>query len=196
MMKEKFMGKKYVQEQGDNMNTNVGEVNFFEKLEQNIRILASHQPVEGYSSVKELFEACKAWVGLENGPFRSNGYKEYFNNIVANLKHENSQHLAIAVFIKAHNLNSVQIFLLLRLLVKTALGPCTWDSRMKTYLERGQVLFSEKELESLFSGLKGNEIKAVGNIFEYSRRCINLNRCFVYVKQFLGVLPPSNEVCQ
>lgn len=67
---------------------------------------------------------------------------------------------------------------------------------MKTYLERGQVLFSEKELESLFSGLKGNEIRAVGNVFEYSRRCINLNRCFVYVKQFLGVLPPSNEVCQ
>lgn len=115
---------------------------------------------------------------------------------MANLKHENSQHLAIVVFVKAHNLNSVQIFLLLRLLVKTALGPCTWDSRMKTYLERGQVLFSEKELESLFSGLKGNEIKAVGNVFEYSRRCINLNRCFVYVKQFLGVLPPSNEVCQ
>ena len=178
------------------MNTHVEDVNFFEKLEQNLRILAIHQPVEGYTSVKELFEACQAWVGLENGPFRSNGYKEYFNNIVANLKHENSQHLALAVFIKAHNLKSVQVFLLLRLLVKTALGPCTWDSRMKTYLERGQVIFSEKELESLFIGLKGNEIRAVSNVFEYSRRCINLNRCFVYVKQFLGVLPQSNEVRQ
>ena len=152
-----------------------------------------------YADSKGLEEdyGFKPTIGIRYGLRKfAEWYKEYFNNIVANLKHENSQHLALAVFIKAHNLKSVQVFLLLRLLVKTALGPCTWDSRMKTYLERGQVIFSEKELESLFIGLKGNEIRAVSNVFEYSRRCINLNRCFVYVKQFLGVLPQSNEVRQ
>ena len=172
------------------MNIQIQLVQLFYELEQQRREDLHNLPVNGYISTQELFKACAMWIDLENGPFYANGYKECFENLVANLKHENSQHLALALFIKLNNLNNTQLFLLLRLLTKTALGTTKWDSRMETYLDRGKAIFTQNELESLFFGQKEQDIHFIGNVLQYNRRTICLNRSFVYVRQFLGILPP------
>lgn len=121
------------------MNIQIQLAQFFDEMEQQRRANLSNLPVNGYTSTQALFQACATWIDLENGPFYANGYKAYFENLVANLKHDNSQHLALALFIKLNNLNKAQLFLLLRLLITTALGVTKWDSRMETYLDRGKA---------------------------------------------------------
>ena len=171
------------------MNIQVQLAQFFDSLEQQRRDNLNNLPVNGYTSTQELFKACATWIDLENGPFYANGYKEYFENLIANLNHANSQHLALALFIKLNNLNKVQLFLLLRFLTRTALGATKWDTRMETYLDRGNAIFTPIELESLFTGKQEEELHAIGDVAQYNRHAIGLNRPFVYVKQFLGVLP-------
>ncbi|MCI7043745.1 MAG: hypothetical protein MR993_02010 [Spirochaetes bacterium] len=172
------------------MNIQVQLAQFFDSLEQQRRDNLNNLPVNGYTSTQELFKACATWIDLENGPFYANGYKEYFENIIANLKHENSQHLALALFIKLNDLNKMQLFLLLRLLARMALGATKWDTRMETYLDRGKAVFTQGELDSLFIGQKEEDIRFIGNVLQYNQRTIGLNRSFVYVRQFLGILPP------
>lgn len=176
------------------MNIQIQLAQFFDNLEQQRRNHLNNLPVNGYISTQELFQACATWIDLENGPFYSNGYKEYFENLVANLKHENSQHLALALLIKLNEFSNAQLFLLLRLLTKTALGTTKRDSRMETYLNRGKAIFTPVELESLFSGKKEDELRTIGNVLQYNRHAVGLNRSFVYVKQFLGVLPPYHQM--
>lgn len=172
------------------MNIHVQVAQFLDGLEKQRKATLSHLPVEGYRTTQELFSACARWVDLERGPWAANGYKAYFENIVANLKHENSSHLALAVFIKANPCSDVQLFLLLRLLTKMATDACAWDNRMETYLDRGQAIFTQEELNTLFK--EPQEIYSLGNVLQYNKRSIFLNRHLVYVKQFLGVLPQSN----
>lgn len=174
------------------MNIQIQLARFFDDLEQQRRDHLHNLPADGYASTQELFQACATWIDLENGSFHSNGYKEYFENLIANLKHENSQHLALSLLIKLNEFNNAQLFLLLRLLTKTALGATKWDSRMGTYLDRGKAIFTPVELESLFTGKKENELRTIGDVAQYNRHIIGLNRHFVYVKQFLGVLPKAN----
>ena len=176
------------------MNIQVQLAQFFDELEQQRRDNLNNLPVNGYTSTQKLFKACVTWIDLENGPFYANGYKEYFENLVANLKHENSQHLALALFIKLNDLNKVQLFLLLRLLTRMALGATKWDTRMETYLDRGNAIFTPIELDSLFVGQKEQDIRSIGNVLQYNKRTICLNRSFVYVKQFLGALPDTQSI--
>lgn len=172
------------------MNIHVQLAQFLEELDQQRKTMLSHLPVEGYKTTEELFKACSLWVGLERGPWAENGYKEYFWNIVANLKHENSSHLALAVFIKTNPCSDVQLFLLLRLLTKMATDACAWDNRMETYEDRAKAIFPAETWQELFE--KPQEVYQIGNVCQYNKRSIFLNRHFVYVKQFLGVLPKSN----
>ena len=65
---------------------------------------------------------------------------------------------------------------------------------METYLNRGKAIFTPVELESLFSGQKEDELRTIGNVLQYNRHAVGLNRSFVYVKQFLGVLPPYHQM--
>ncbi|MGN0025156.1 MAG: hypothetical protein ACI351_06980 [Candidatus Avelusimicrobium sp.] len=172
------------------MNIHIQLAQFLEGLEEQRKAILSYLPVNGYKTTQELFSACAEWIDLEHGPWVANGYKEYFLNIVANLKHENSSHLALAVFIKTNPCSDVQLFLLLRLLTKTATDACAWDNRMETYLDRGQAIFTQEELDTLFK--EPQETYQIGNICQYNKRSIYLNRQLVHVKQFLGVLPKSN----
>ncbi len=175
------------------MNIQIQLAQFFDELEQQRRANLSNLSINGYTFTQELFQACATWIDLENGPFYANGYKEYFENIIANLKHENSQHLALALLIKLNKFNNAQLFLLLRLLTKTALVATKWDSRMETYLDRGNAIFTPTELESLFTGKKEDELHTIGDVVQYNRHIIGLNRSFVYAKQFLGILPSGQQ---
>ena len=172
------------------MNIHIQLSQFLEGLEEQRKAILSYLPVNGYKTTQELFSACAEWIDLEHGPWAANGYKEYFWNIVTNLKHENSQHLALAVFIKANACSEVQLFLLLRLLAKTATDSSWWDNRMETYLDRGKAIFSQEELDTLFK--VPQEVYQIGEVLQYNKRSIFLNRHFIYVKQFLGVLPKVN----
>lgn len=172
------------------MNIHIQLAQFLEGLEEQRKAILSYLPVNGYKTTQELFSACAEWIDLEHGPWVANGYKEYFWNIVANLKHENSSHLALSVFLKNNSCSDVQLFLLLRLLTKTATDACAWDNRMETYLDRGKTIFSEEEWQELFK--EPQETYQIGNICQYNKRSIYLNRQLVHVKQFLGVLPKSN----
>ena len=172
------------------MNIHVELAKFLDGLDQQRKATLSHLPVEGYKATEELFKACSLWVGLERGPWAENGYKEYFWNIVANLKHENSSHLALSVFLKNNPCSDVQLFLLLRLLTKTATDACVWDNRMETYQDRGKTIFSEEEWQGLFK--EPQETYQIGNICQYNKSSIYLNRQLVHVKQFLGILPKWN----
>ena len=172
------------------MNIHIQLAQFLEGLEEQRKAIISYLPVNGYKTTQELFSACAEWIDLEHGPWVANGYKEYFWNIVANLKHENSSHLALSVFLKNNSCSDVQLFLLLRLLTKTATDACAWDNRMETYLDRGQAIFTQEELHTLFK--EPQETYQIGNICQYNKRSIYLNRQLVHVKQFLGVLPKSN----
>lgn len=172
------------------MNIHIQLAQFLEGLEEQRKAILSYLPVNGYKTTQELFSACAEWIDLEHGPWVANGYKEYFWNIVANLKHENSSHLALSVFLKNNSCSDVQLFLLLRLLTKTATDACAWDNRMETYLDRGQAIFTQEELDTLFK--EPQETYPIGNICQYNKRSIYLNRQLVHVKQFLGVLPKSN----
>ena len=109
------------------MNIHAELAQFLDRLEEQRKATFHHLPVEGYKTTQELFAACAKWVDLERGAWAANGYKEYFWNIVANLKHENSSHLALVVFIKSNPCSDVQLFLLLRLLTKMATDACAWD---------------------------------------------------------------------
>ena len=172
------------------MNIHIQLAQFLEGLEEQRKAILSYLPVNGYKTTQELFSACAEWIDLEHGPWVANGYKEYFWNIVANLKHENSSHLALSVFLKNNSCSDVQLFLLLRLLTKTATDSCAWDNRMETYQDRGKTIFSEEEWQELFK--EPQETYQIGNICQYNKRSIYLNRQLVHVKQFLGVLPKSN----
>ena len=172
------------------MNIHIQLAQFLEGLEEQRKAILSYLPVNGYKTTQELFSACAEWIDLEHGPWVANGYKEYFWNIVANLKHENSSHLALSVFLKNNSCSDVQLFLLLRLLTKTATDACAWDNRMETYQDRGKTIFSEEEWQGLFK--EPQETYQIGNICQYNKRSIYLNRQLVHVKQFLGVLPKSN----
>ena len=172
------------------MNIHVELAQFLEAMEEQQKATLAHLPVNGYKTTQELFSACAKWIDLERGPWAANGYKEYFWNIVTNLKHENSRHLALAVFIKANACSEVQLFLLLRLLTKMATDGSWWDNRMETYLDRGKTIFSQEELDTLFKGPQ--EVYQIADVLQYNQRSIFLNRHFVYVKQFLGVLPKVN----
>lgn len=172
------------------MNIHIQLAQFLDGLEEQRKATLNHLPVEGYKTTRELLSACTRWVDLEQGAWAANGYKEYFENIVANLKHENSSHLAISVFIKSNPCSNVQLFLLLRLLAKMAIGACAWDNRMETYLDRGRAIFAQEELDTLFK--EPQEVYQLGNVLQYNKRSIFLSRHLVYVKQFLGVLPKSN----
>ena len=164
---------------------------FLEKgLDQQRKDLLAHLQVNGYKTTWDLFKACSLWVGLERGPWAENGYKECFWNIMDNLKHTNSSHLALAVFIKSNPCSEVQLFLLLRLLTKMATDMSGWDNRMETYHDRAKVIFTDEQWQTLFKGHQ--EIYQIGNVCQYTQRNIYLNRHFVYVKQFLGVLPKVN----
>lgn len=172
------------------MNIHIQLTQFLEGLEEQRKAILSYLPVNGYKTTQELFSACAEWIDLEHGPWVANGYKEYFWNIVANLKHESSSHLALSVFLKNNSCSDVQLFLLLRLLTKTATDACAWDNRMETYQDRGKTIFSEEEWQGLFK--EPQETYPIGNICQYNKRSIYLNRQLVHVKQFLGVLPKSN----
>ena len=124
------------------MNVYAQLVQFLDQLEQQRRAVLNQLPVKGYASTQELFQACTRWIQLERGPFYRNGYREYFENICANLHHPDSQHLALLA--KLNNLSPMQLFLLIRLLTVTALGNCLWDNLLETYTDRAQALFSEK----------------------------------------------------
>lgn len=183
-----------VNQRGIFMNVHLQLAQFLDGLEQQRRAMLSHLPIEGYKTTQELFRACSLWIELEKGPFHTNGYKEHFFNIVANLKHENSSHLALAVFLKNNPCSDMQLFLLLRILTRTAIDSCVWDNRMGTYEDRAKAIFPSESWKELFK--EPQEMYQIGNVCLYNKRGICLNRCFVYVKQFLGVLPPFNEVCQ
>lgn len=172
------------------MNVHTQLTQFLDSLEQQRKAMLSQLPVEGYTTTQELFNACSRWVELEKGPFHTNGYKECFWNIVANLKHENSSHLALAVFLKNNPCSEVQLFLLLRLLTKMATDASSWDNRLETYEDRAKAIFPSETWQELFK--EPQEMYQIGNVCQYNKRSIYLNRCFVYVKQFLGVLPKSN----
>lgn len=172
------------------MNIHIQLAQFPDELEEQRKVMLSQLPINGYATTQELFNACFQWVELEKGPFHTNGYKEYFWNIVANLKHENSSHLALSVFLKNNSCSDVQLFLLLRLLTKMATDACAWDNRMETYQDRGKTIFSEEEWQGLFK--EPQEVYQMGNVLQYNKRSVFLNRHLVYVKQFLGVLPKSN----
>lgn len=176
------------------MNVHIQLAQFLEGPEQQRRVMLNHLPVQGYKTTQELFKACVLWVELEKGPFHTNGYKEYFFNILENLKHENSSHLALAVFLKNNPCSDIQLFLLLRLLTRTVMDSCVWDNRMETYEDRAKAIFPSESWVELFK--EPQEFYQIGNVCQYNKRSIYLNRCLVYVKQFLGVLPQSNEVCQ
>lgn len=172
------------------MNIHIQLAQFLEELDQQRKALLAHLPVNGYQTTQELFAACAMWAGLERGPMETNGYKEYFWNIVTNLRHETSSHLALAVFIKTNKCSNVELFLLLRLLTKMATDACGWDHCMETYLDRGKYIFAQEELDGLFKEPKDSY--QLGNVLAYNKRSIYLNRHLVYVKQFLGVLPKAN----
>ncbi len=165
-------------------------VQFFDQMEQQRRAVLSRLPVKGYASTQELFAACSRWINLERGPFYTNGYKEYFENICANLRHPDSQHLALALLAKLNNLSNMQLFLLIRLLTVSALGNCLWDNLLETYTDRAQALFSEQEWKTLF--LPVQDTYTIGNVLQYNQRTVCLMRPYVHIKQFLGVLPKSN----
>ena len=173
------------------MNIHTQLAQFFDGIEHQKRDKLNNLPTTGYTSTEELFRACSTWIDLENGAFYSNGYKEYFENIIANLKHENSQNLALALCIKLNNFSKVQLFLLLRLLTRTATDTNKWNSRMEAYLDRGKVIFTTEELETLFIGLEKQDICTLANILQYNRRIICLTRPLVYARQFLGTLPEA-----
>ena len=172
------------------MNIHVQLEQFFSELEAQRKAMLSKLPINGYTTTQELFNACSLWVELEKGPFHTNGYKEYFWNIVANLKHENSSHLALAVFLKNNPCSEVQLFLLLRLLTKMAMDASEWDNRLETYLDRGRAIFTQQDLGLLFK--EPQETYQIGKVLQYNKHSIFLNRHLVYVKQFLGVLPKVN----
>lgn len=169
------------------MNAYLQLVQFFDQMEKQRRAVLSRLPVKGYSTTQELFQACSRWVNLERGPFYTNGYKAYFENICANLRHPDSQHLALSLFAKLNNLNNVQLFLLIRLLTVTALDNCLWDNLMETYTDRAQALFEQKDWQGIFYPVQ--ETYSIGNVLQYNQRTVCLMRPHLHIKQFLGVMP-------
>lgn len=169
------------------MNVYSQLVQFFDQMEQQRRALLSRLPVKGYASTQELYQACRQWINLERGPFYRNGYKEYFENICANLRHPDSQHLALALFAKLNNLSNMQLFLLIRLLTVTAQDNCLWDNLLETYTDRAQALFSEEDWQSIFQPVQ--DTYTLGDVLQYNQRTVCLMRPNLHIKQFLGVLP-------
>ncbi|GEM_PF-3008055 len=172
------------------MDINEQLTQFFESLEQQHRTELNCLPVEGYQTPQDLYNACFFWAELEKGPFRMNGYKECFWNIVENLKHEKSASLALAVFIKANPCSEVQLFLLLRLLIKTAMDNSVWDNRMETYQDRALAIFSSEAWQELFK--EPQEVYRIGNVCQYNKHNICLVKPSLCTKQFLGEFPKSN----
>ena len=166
------------------MNAYAQLVQFFDQMEQQRRAVLSRLPAEGYATTQELFQVCRYWTDLERGAFYSNGYKEHFENICVNLRHPNSQHLALAVFARLNHLSNMQLFLLLRLLTVTALDRCLWDNLLPTYTDRARALFSPKEWQSLFRPMQDTYF--IGNVLQYTQRTICLIRPHTHLKQFLG----------
>ena len=169
------------------MNVYAQLVHFLDQLEKQRLAVLNQLHVNGYDITQDLFQACTRWIQLERGPFYRNGYREYFENICANLHHPDSQHLALALLAKLNNLSPMQLFLLIRLLTVTALGNCLWDNLLETYTDRAQALFSEKDWKTIFHPVQ--DTYTIGDVLQYNQRTVCLMRPHLHIKQFLGVLP-------
>lgn len=160
---------------------------FFYQMDKQRKASLYNMSVTGYRTCQELYQACCKWLELERGAIYSNGYKEYFENICANLRHPDSQHLAFALFSKLNNLTNMQLFVVLRLLTLTARGACFWDRCTESYRERAKAIFTEDEVRKLFR--PGLETHNIGNILQYNLHQICLSKPQTHIKQFFGVMP-------